>query len=117
MGGRGQVKAVVVLGAATFVSIGYMLVSFGRTEESGQGILQLIQFPMIFLSGIFFPVNVIPGFLQPIIKAIPLTCLGDTLRQVMTGAAPPYNLYTDKTIMLAWLAISVFTAVHFFQWE
>lgn len=117
VGGWGQVIGLVLLGAATFVSIGYMLVSFARTEESGQGILQLVQFPMMFLSGIFFPVNVMPGFLQPIVKAIPLTYLGDALRQVMTGAAPLYSLNTDIIIMLAWLVVSVAAAVRFFQWE
>lgn len=116
-GGWGQVIGLVLLGAATFVSLGYALVSFARTEESGQGILQLVQFPMMFLSGIFFPVNVMPVFLQPVIKAIPLTYLGDALRQVMTGATPLYSLNTDIGIMLAWLATSVVVAVRFFQWE
>lgn len=116
-GGWIKVIGLVLLGAATFVSIGYMLVSFARTEESGQGILQLVQFPMMFLSGIFFPVNVMPGFLQPIIKAIPLTYLGDALRQVMTGTAPLYNLNIDITVLLIWLTVSVVIAVRFFQWD
>lgn len=116
-GGWVQVIGLVLLGAATFVSLGYALVSFARTEESGQGILQLVQFPMMLLSGIFFPVNVLPGFLQPVIKAIPLTYLGDALRQVMTGATPLYSLNADVGILLAWLAASVVVAVRFFQWE
>lgn len=117
VGGWWSLLAIVLLGGAVFVSLGYMLVCFARTEESGQGILQLAQFPMMFLSGIFFPVSVMPSFLQPVIKAIPLTYLGDALRQVMTGASPLYNLYTDIGVLLAWMVVSIIVAIRFFQWE
>jgi len=45
---------LVLLGALTFISIGYLAVSRARTTEGAMPIIQLIQFPMLFLSGIFF---------------------------------------------------------------
>ncbi len=45
----------VLFGSATFVSLGYLLTSFARTVESASGLVQMVQFPMMFLSGIFFP--------------------------------------------------------------
>ena len=83
-----KVLGVVLLGAATFVSIGYMLVSFAKTEESGMGIVQMVQFPMMFLSGILFPLNALPSFLRPVVRASPLSYLGDLLRNTMTGVPP-----------------------------
>ncbi|MGD0153676.1 MAG: ABC transporter permease [Thermacetogeniaceae bacterium] len=111
------VAAWVLLGACTFVSLGYMLVSFARTVESGQGIVQLVQFPMMFLAGTFFPISFIPGFLQPFVKAMPLTYLADALRQVMTGNPPLFSIGADLGILLAWFTGSLLLGIRFFRWE
>lgn len=112
-----SIAGVVLLGAATFTSLGYMLVSFARTEESGQGLIQVVQFPMMFLSGIFFPPGFIPAFLRPIVKAIPLTYLADALRQVMVGFPPEYGLSTDLLVLLAWLLATMVLAGRLWKWE
>lgn len=111
------VIGLVLLGAATFVSLGYMLASFSRTIESGQALIQFAQFPMMFLSGIFFPVDIMPKFLTPVVKAMPLTYLGDALRQVMVGMAPQYPLLLEVGILGGWLVVSTILAVVFWRWE
>ncbi|MEW6522988.1 MAG: ABC transporter permease [Bacillota bacterium] len=111
------VMSMVLLGAVVFVAMGYMLVAFAKTEESGLAILQVFQFPMMFLSGIFFPVDRLPSFLQPVIKAIPLTYLADALRQMMTGVAPLYPLTTNIAVLVAWLGVSLVLSVRLFRWE
>lgn len=116
-GNWAAVLGLVLLGAATFVSLGYMLVSFARTEESGGGLIQMVQFPMMFLSGIFFPVDVMPGFLQSIVRIFPLTYLGDAMRQMMVGMAPLYSLATDLAVLAAWLGLSLLLAVRLWRWE
>jgi ABC-2 type transport system permease protein len=58
-----------------------------------------------------------PGFLQPVIKAIPLTYLADALRQIMTGSVPLHSLSTDLSVMLVWFAATLVLAIRFFQWE
>lgn len=108
---------LVLLGAASFVSMGYMLVSLMKTQESAQGIIQIVQFPMMFLSGIFFPVEWMPGFLKPVMQAMPLTYLGDALRQVMVGAAPVYPLTTDILVLAGWMVVTLAVAVRFWRWE
>ncbi|KAF0193466.1 MAG: antibiotic transport system permease protein [Bacillota bacterium] len=111
------VLGVVLLGAATFVSIGYMLVSFAKTEESGMGIIQVVQFPMMFLSGIFFPLNALPGFLRPVVRAIPLSYLGDLLRNVMTGEPSEFGISTSILVLGIWLVVSLTAAIRFWRWE
>ncbi|NPV53971.1 MAG: ABC transporter permease [Firmicutes bacterium] len=111
------VFGIVLLGAVTFVSMGYMLVSFARTEESGQGIIQVVQFPMMFLSGIFFPIDIMPSFLKPVINAMPLTYLGDLLRQVMVGAPPAFSVSTDLLVLGSWAVATLILAVKFWRWE
>lgn len=117
IGGWFEVFAMVLLGAATFVSLGYLLVSFARTEEAGLAVIQLVQFPMMFLSGIFFPVTMMPKFLQPIVKAMPLGYLGDALRQIMTGYPGDYVLATDVGILLGWFVVTLLLTIRFWKWE
>ncbi len=108
---------LVILGAATFVSMGYMLASFSRTLEGGRNLIQTVQFPMMFLSGIFFPVEMMPDYIRPVVQAIPLTYLGDALRQVMVGFTPEYALLTDVLVLTGWLIVSTALAVKFWKWE
>lgn len=111
------IAGLVLLGATTFIAMGYMLISFSRTVESGQGLVQFVQFPMMFLSGIFFPIEIMPKFLAPVIKAMPLTYLGDAMRQTMVGMAPQYPLGLEIAILGGWLAVSLIVSATAWKWE
>jgi ABC-2 type transport system permease protein len=108
---------VVLIGTLTFVSLGYLAVSRAKTTEGAMPIIQLIQFPMLFLSGIFFPVEMLPNFMRPILAAMPLTYLGDALRQIMVGATPLYPMSTDLAVMAAWLVVCLVLSIRLFRWE
>jgi len=108
---------VVILGILTFVAIGYLSVARPRTTEGAIPVIQLVQFPMLFLSGIFFPLETMPDFIQPIVAVMPLTYLGDALRQIMTGATPEYSLLVNILVLSGWFLISTILAVRFFRWE
>lgn len=107
----------VVLGAVTFIAIGYVIASFARTEEAANGITSVVQFPMMFLSGIFFPIAFMPEFLQPIAALIPLTYLGDALRQVMVGGVPYAPLWVDALMLAGWLVVCFLISARWFRWE
>jgi len=108
---------LVLLGTLTFVGIGYFAVARARTTEGAMPIIQIIQFPMLFLSGIFFPVEFMPDFMRPVLAAIPLTYLGDAFRQVMVEATPLYPLSLDVVVLGAWLVVSMILAIKLFRWE
>jgi ABC-2 type transport system permease protein len=108
---------LVLLGTLTFISIGYFAVSRARTVEGAMPIIQIIQFPMLFLSGIFFPVEIMPDFMRPIIATIPLTYLGDAFRQIMVDAIPVYPLVLDIGVLVTWLVICMALAIRLFRWE
>lgn len=108
---------LVLLGTLTFVSLGYLAVSRARTTEGAMPIIQLIQFPMLFLSGIFFEIEFLPDFMRPIVTAMPLTYLGDALRQIMVDATPVHSLSIDVAVLAGWLGVCMVLAVRFFRWE
>jgi len=117
LGNWALLAGLVVLGGLTFISIGFVIASFARTEESFVAITQVVNFPMMFLSGIFFSVEMMPSFLKPVMKTLPLTYLGDALRQVMIGGAPLYALSTDALVLAGWLAVCLAISFRFFRWE
>lgn len=108
---------LVILGTLTFISLGYLAVSRARTIEGAMPIIQLIQFPMLFLSGVFFPVDIMPDFMRPIVNALPLTYLGDIFRQVMVEATPLHSMVVNLAVLTGWLVISMVLAIRFFRWE
>ncbi|MGI8928000.1 MAG: ABC transporter permease, partial [Candidatus Limnocylindrales bacterium] len=81
------VAGFIVLGAVTFLALGYVIAAYARTEESANALTSVVQFPLMFLSGIFFPIDFMPDWLQPVASIMPLTYLGDALRQTMVGGA------------------------------
>lgn len=112
-----QIFFLVLLGAATFVSMGYMLICFVSSMEGGNGLVQVVQFPMMFLSGIFVPIDILPDFVQPLVRIIPLTYLGDALRQVMVGVPGEFPLLLNILSLLAFLIITSILCLKFWKWE
>lgn len=111
------VFAVVIIGSLTFISLGYMLISFVKSNEAGQGIIQIVQFPMMFLSGIFFPPDFMPSYIQAIVRVIPLTYLGDALRQVMIGVYSGRSMLTNIIVLSGWLIVTLIITIKFWRWD
>jgi ABC-2 type transport system permease protein len=108
---------VVLLGASAFLAIGFMLASFLKTEEQATGVVQVVQIPMMFLSGIFFSFDFLPGFLQSVARLLPLTYLGDALRQVMVNGTQVAPLGVDLAVLAGWLVVCLAVAARSFRWE
>jgi ABC-2 type transport system permease protein len=72
---------------------------------------------MMFLSGVFWPIDTFPAPLQTFARALPLTFLGDGLRQVMVGGTPINPLWVDAVVLAGWVLVGGILAVRFFRWE
>ncbi|HEX2469118.1 MAG TPA: ABC transporter permease [Candidatus Limnocylindrales bacterium] len=107
----------IALGAMAFLALGYVIASFARTEEAANGMTSVVQFPMMFLSGTFFPLDQMPAFLQGIARVIPLTYLSDALRQVMVGGAAFAPLWVCALVLVGWLVVCFAIASRTFRWQ
>jgi len=112
-----QIVGVVLLGSGVFITLGYFLAGLAKTEEAIQGIVSLPNFVFMFLSGIFFPVEMMPDWIRPLVDVIPLTYLGDLLRRVMIDAGSYYSPARSLIILAGWLAVCGVLALRFFRWE
>jgi ABC-2 type transport system permease protein len=111
------VAGLVLLGAGTFLALGFMLAAFLKTEDQASGVVQVVQIPMMFLSGIFFSFDFLPGFLQTVARLLPLTYLADALRQVMVNGTQVAPLGVDLAVLVGWLVICMGVATRYFRWE
>ncbi len=107
----------VFLGAGAFLALGFMLASFLKTEEQATGVVQVVQMPLMFLSGIFFPFDFMPDFLRSVARLLPLTYLGDGLRQSMVNGTQIAPLGLDALILGGWLVVCLVVAARSFSWD
>lgn len=109
--------AAVLMGILVFVCMGYVLAGVARTTESAMAISQLVNFPMMMLSGSMFDVEMLPDFFQPVVAFMPLTYLSDLLRQTMTGLTPVNPSGLDFAVLGGWLVALFVLAVWLWRWE
>ena len=108
---------VVFLGAGAFISLGYLVAAISPSVEAASGISSAVNFPMMFLSGVFFPLALLPAFLTPVVRALPLTYLADAVRQVMINGTPDFPITVDLGVLAAWVVVCTLLAARFFKWE
>jgi ABC-2 type transport system permease protein len=117
---RGSALALIVLcvlGSLCFCAIGLLIASRAQTIEAASGLMNLIMMPMWILSGVFFSSQRFPDFLQPIIKALPLTAIIDALRANMLQGASFAQVAPQIAILSAWLVVGFTVALKIFRWR
>ena len=95
---------LIVAGAIAFPGIGMVVARFVKESDSADAAANAITFPMMFLSGSFFPLEMMPDFLRQIAKVLPLTYLNNGLRDSMVYGNATSALYNTAIV----LAIGLF---------
>ena len=96
----------ILLDVFSFVGIGMILTRFVKEAQSAVAAANAIMFPMMFLAGSFFPIEMMPGFLQKVARLLPLYYVNEGLRAAMVSG--------DNGAALRYAAIiGVFAAVVF----
>jgi ABC-2 type transport system permease protein len=97
---------LLLLGPVMFVSLGLLLGSVSKSPESAAVVGNLVTFPMMFLSGTFFPVSEFPGYLQTVAHFLPLYYVIDGMNQTM--------IFDNSSLALNDIAVVGVLAVVFF---
>jgi ABC-2 type transport system permease protein len=83
---------LMLLVAWALGGLGILIASRMRSMEAFQIVMQMLVFPMVFLSGVFFPVGNLPAWLNVIVKINPATYGVDAIRQFMLGRILPQGI-------------------------
>ncbi|HYL05344.1 MAG TPA: ABC transporter permease [Thermoanaerobaculia bacterium] len=106
-----------LIGAMTFCGMGLLIASRARTIEGASGLANLVMLPMWLLSGVFFSSDRFPGLVQPLIRALPLTALNESLRGIITEGRPLPAVAAQLAILALWGVGSFLLALKIFRWR
>ncbi len=109
------VIGLLLLGVFSFVGLGILITSFASTEETATMVMMTLMFPMMFLSGVFFPLQQMPEFMQTIAKFIPLTYATEALRRVMVLGAGVPAISTDIIVLFGFGVVLLSVALVMFE--
>jgi ABC-2 type transport system permease protein len=109
------VFALLLLGVFSFVGLGIVITSFTKDQETAQMLMMTLMFPMMFLSGVFFPIQQMPWYMQDISKLLPLTYASDALRKVMVLGAGVSQISAELIILIAFGIVMIAIALPVFR--
>ena len=103
------VLPLMLLLAATMGSLGILLATRIRSMEAFQAVMQMLLFPMIFLSGVFFPLEGQPAWMNVLVKLNPATYGIAPIRQVILGVSTdsPFSIDLFGHTMSLWDNVAV----------
>jgi ABC-2 type transport system permease protein len=96
---------LLVLVALCFVGFGIMISARVSTQEDYMQMVQPITLPMMFMSGVFYPVETMPWIFQKIAYILPLTYANDALRAVMLKGAGIGAIWVDVVVLLGFTVV------------
>ncbi len=111
-----QLALVQLLGAACFISLGFVLASFAKTSESYSGIANLVFLPLMLLSGVYFSLDGAPSWLQRLADGLPLTPLLQVLRAIFNDGASLTSQGASIAIVAGWTLVLFALATRRFKW-
>jgi len=111
------IGALILLGSLAFIALGYVIASFAKSEEAANGMTSVVQFPLMFLSGTFFPRFLMPEWLQHVTAFLPLTPVIDGIRLIATEGKHLVDLLPQLGIIGVWMIIIYVIAFRVFRWE
>jgi ABC-2 type transport system permease protein len=106
---------VMLLGVASFSGIGIIVTSMAAEQETAQMMMMLLQFPMMFLCGIIFPIEQLPNWLQAVGKLLPLYYAADALRKIMVLNASLDQVIFDIVVLGIYSAVTMGIAMPIFR--
>ena len=107
---------IMTLGTACFMAFGFALSGFAETSEGYAAISNLVFFPLMMLSGVYFTLDAAPAWLQHTVALMPLAPFIRALRAVFNDGASLEGHGLGLMIVGAWALAAFMLAVRRFRW-
>jgi imidazolonepropionase-like amidohydrolase/ABC-type multidrug transport system permease subunit len=107
----------VSLGLMAFAAIGGIIAALVNSMQEGILLTQLFYFPMLFLSGVTIPINIMPTWLQTVAQFIPMTYFTTGLQPILRGKETLFDNLASVGALALTAALGTFLAAKLFRWE
>lgn len=112
-----ELAIFLILSIVTILGIGLAVGGWAKNERQAAPLANLIVFPMMFLSGTFFPRFLMPEWLQNASGLLPLTPVIDGIRLIATEGKHLTQIGPQLGLLVAWMIIVYVIAFRVFRWE
>ena len=96
---------LIILGALCFIGFGIMISARVSSQEDFMQSVMPITMPMMFVSGVFYPIETMPWIFQKIAYLLPLTYVNDALRAVMLKGVGIGGIWIDVVVLIGFTAL------------
>jgi ABC-2 type transport system permease protein len=104
----------IALCMAALFAIGLTIAALARTSGAARGLMAAALYPMMFFSGLYYPVQLMPVFIQDISNYSPLGAAVRAISDSWVGQFPPAQ---PLLVLVAYALVFGFLAKRFFRWE
>lgn len=108
---------VLVVGAATFAALGLAVAGVAPNGQAAPAIANATILPLAFISGIFFPMEASPEWLQTLAAVFPLRPFGAAFTEQFNPTVVPDFPLTELAVLSVWMVLGVIVAVRTFTWD
>jgi ABC-type polysaccharide/polyol phosphate export permease len=108
--------AVFLAGIMAFSGIAIFMASRTAKTEVANGLVNVVTLPMLILSGIFFNYHNFPDWAIPVIQALPLTVLADSIRAIFIEAAGFQEIARPVIILCTTGLVTFIIGLKIFKW-
>jgi len=108
---------IAALGAVSMISLGLLVASRVTSEELAGGLLNLLTWPMMLLSGVWFSLEGAPQVVQWVAQALPLTHMLEAARAVMLDGQTLFDLWPNLLALVAIGVGSLSLGAWWFRWR
>jgi ABC-2 type transport system permease protein len=112
-----ELALFIIFGITMILGIGLALGGWAKNERQAAPLSNIVVFPMMFLSGTFFPRYVMPEWLQHVSSALPLTPVIDGIRMIATEGKHIIDILPQIGLIGLWLIVIYAIAFKVFRWE
>lgn len=106
----------IVIGSSAFCGLAYALSTLVDSTDSAQPMIQLIMFPLFFISGIWVPTSQLPSWLNDLASVFPVEHVADLVHRAYVGVVPAGPIAVDVLILAGWAVAGAAIASRRFQW-
>ena len=112
-----ELAVFLVFGIFTIFGIGLAIGGWAKNENQAAPLANIIVFPMLFLSGTFFPRYSMPEWLQQVSAYLPLTPIIDGIRMIATEGKHLWEIGPQLGLITIWAIVIYIIAFRVFRWE
>ena len=108
---------IIILGTFIFLNLGFCLGSIAKTQQAVMAVGNIVIFPQIFLSGVFYPIDSMPELVQPIAYVLPLSFVSTGMREIANEGATLLSIMPSLIGIAVWFVIGFVLATRMFVWK